>query len=570
MTPRTLSIDPAPGRARPRRPPLAALLVPALLLAWVAPALAALPVIAPGTRHAFAENEDGLVIFDTPPEIRRNDFFLIGFCGTNGGGNSVPGEQRLRALAEAANNAGRSTCIVYGFNDFEIPAGANPEAVLMAHISASIKAKGFLALFSVGQARMEVTLRVRDITGEADPLTEENPSYLATQQAFEKEISGLFNPSLGIDVGALIPVPDGKVGVSVGGEVTTALQVFNEDTDVALDVLLQRGHRYRIELEMTASVKMGLMVGFGLVNFFRPEAPPDLFDRERWQESLNSLFSMPVPDESTAIGLPKKAPIDFVAHRALDLFNLGKEYSFPDVMGIGAKKSINSILDDIGMPRLQFTKLLDAFAKPERPVEEFLEGNGVEMTALSVTVQPDLAEAIEELRRVSCDLERLVHTPQGQRASDIAVCGDEPTFPFDFPEIAPPGRAASDAPEPGRSQGLGRGQARGRAAAYSPPGVGALLPPGDLSEALYIERQLLEGKPSPLLYLPAEKGGRLEQVRGLVWSTIDSQFDLGLAVDRAETANELAAEADRRLQARDFLGAFNLYGQAYRQLIPAL
>ena len=51
------------------------------------------------------------------------------------------------------------------------------------------------------------------------------------------------------------------------------------------------------------------------------------------------------------------------------------------------------------------------------------------------------AESKEEARpcqgkrtRAGFDLNRLVHTPEGQRKSDIVECQGQPAFPFDFPE----------------------------------------------------------------------------------------------------------------------------------------
>lgn len=38
------------------------------------------------------------------------------------------------------------------------------------------------------------------------------------------------------------------------------------------------------------------------------------------------------------------------------------------------------------------------------------------------------------MKNLSCDLERLVHTPEGQRRSDIAECKGQPAFPFNWPE----------------------------------------------------------------------------------------------------------------------------------------
>lgn len=45
-----------------------------------------------------------------------------------------------------------------------------------------------------------------------------------------------------------------------------------------------------------------------------------------------------------------------------------------------------------------------------------------------------LARAVEGLRHVGCDTIRLENTPEGQRASSIPVCADQPGFPYDWPE----------------------------------------------------------------------------------------------------------------------------------------
>jgi hypothetical protein len=37
------------------------------------------------------------------------------------------------------------------------------------------------------------------------------------------------------------------------------------------------------------------------------------------------------------------------------------------------------------------------------------------------------------MKALSCDIERLLHTPDGQRRSDIAECIGQPYFPYDFP-----------------------------------------------------------------------------------------------------------------------------------------
>lgn len=45
-----------------------------------------------------------------------------------------------------------------------------------------------------------------------------------------------------------------------------------------------------------------------------------------------------------------------------------------------------------------------------------------------------LISAVEELRLVNCEIIRLLHTPQGQRESDLGVCFDQPGYPYNWPQ----------------------------------------------------------------------------------------------------------------------------------------
>ena len=44
------------------------------------------------------------------------------------------------------------------------------------------------------------------------------------------------------------------------------------------------------------------------------------------------------------------------------------------------------------------------------------------------------AEAIEELRVILCDVEKILHTPQGQRSSECENCKDQPGYPYSWPK----------------------------------------------------------------------------------------------------------------------------------------
>ena len=44
-----------------------------------------------------------------------------------------------------------------------------------------------------------------------------------------------------------------------------------------------------------------------------------------------------------------------------------------------------------------------------------------------------LVDMVEDLRLANCDIIRLLHTPQGQRESDLSVCDDQAEFPYHWP-----------------------------------------------------------------------------------------------------------------------------------------
>lgn len=49
-------------------------------------------------------------------------------------------------------------------------------------------------------------------------------------------------------------------------------------------------------------------------------------------------------------------------------------------------------------------------------------------------IHADIDAALSEIRRLSCDLLRIMHTPEGLRQSDIQSCVGQPGFPYNFPE----------------------------------------------------------------------------------------------------------------------------------------
>lgn len=49
-------------------------------------------------------------------------------------------------------------------------------------------------------------------------------------------------------------------------------------------------------------------------------------------------------------------------------------------------------------------------------------------------IHADIDAALSEIRKLSCDLLRIMHTPEGLRQSDNPSCVGQPGFPYNFPE----------------------------------------------------------------------------------------------------------------------------------------
>jgi hypothetical protein len=72
----------------------------------------------------------------------------------------------------------------------------------------------------------------------------------------------------------------------------------------------------------------------------------------------------------------------------------------------------------------------------------------------------------------------------------------------------------------------------------------------------------------PSLYLPAEKGGSLEQVQELVWHGIQVADEIGLA-NESLLAQDVAKRADELLADKQYVAAYRSYCRAFRKLTPA-
>ena len=168
----------------------------------------------------------------------------------------------------------------------------------------------------------------------------------------------------------------------------------------------------------------------------------------------------------------------------------------------------------------------------------------------------NFAATINELRALGCDVIRLLNTPDGQRSSSIASCTGKPGWPYSWNKTpsAPLSATSAKVSDPADGFSNQRGQ----------DGI-PILP---LMGTVTMERHLLEGRLIPTYYLPSTKGGLIEQVKLLVWNTIDSQLELNIAKAETEQAKAAAQQADELLASKKYLEAYRQYCVAYQKLVP--
>src|SRR5262249_62053731 len=133
-----------------------------------------------------------------------------------------------------------------------------------------------------------------------------------------------------------------------------------------------------------------------------------------------------------------------------------------------------------------------------------------------------------ELRGLGCEVIRLLNTPDGQRSSNIASCSGKPGWPYSWNKAtsAPVAAASVITSDATGSFSNQRGQ----------DGV-PILP---LVGTVTMERNLLESRLIPTYYLPANRGGMIEQVKTLVWNTIDGQREWNIPKKKKRLAKETA------------------------------
>lgn len=351
--------------------------------------------------------------------------------------DSLGGEERLRVRAKAHDCLNRAKVTVERHNDF-LMAGNSGDGVVTAQVSASVHMKGFILLMGPGEVAVNSWLNVIDVT-EGAP---EEGSIVASELIYEKNVQASLIPNLGIGVG----FPSGVTAtIGFAGEGTKMR--LDRSFDVGFVVLLQRGHRYRLELTLTGLARRGILPGVSWVGFWAREIqPPDLLEPDYWKTAMQRLAAVvdatidqKVEKNCVLGGLLGDTDVSFAGElvaRGNGIFNrlTGKLNSLEQINFSTTKLTgrpggilqgnhpIADLLHSCGLPNeITGRIILDWIdGQLDRAAAEFLQGAGAEMHNLQVSVAGGTSDDIEShLTECSRQVELFLPAEFGGRLEEV-------------------------------------------------------------------------------------------------------------------------------------------------------
>mgnify|MGYP007011822556 CR=1 FL=1 len=352
------------------------------------------PMLAPGQSLEFSA-PDGAAVHCNDGVAAGN----VAYCDANSNND------RLQFIQSADVGFTRSTSLLLQWNDFDVHAGNNPGAAVVTQISGSLTMQGILLVLGLGQAEVDINLVVRDITDAEDspgtaPIVMSHP-IRAEELAGEITVSS--GVSMEIQGGA--PFAGGGFNYDFGLENTSKRRLVRASEDFVFVAMLQRGHTYRLELEVESMAKRGAGPGLSLASFF-PAPVPNLVDPDMWAGLLQDRLGPGLPDVSipraaltgagtislpvvetwagTYLGQTVSMPLN------LDLRPLGQHFSsvqgFQSYMGL--PNNVDALLDAV----------IDSVFDELALLEEEFTAPGIEMTHLSVAMQDDLVLLLRQAK----------------------------------------------------------------------------------------------------------------------------------------------------------------------------
>ena len=351
------------------------------ILAWRAPALAS---------HMDTVEPGDTIVLENPHvgggcKQVAIDFLALCAPGTIGDIDPARPLRSRVAVTPPASSFRRAAAVFYQYNDIEVDAGNRPETLLTAQVSGAVDIRGFLVLIGLGQVEAKVVAKVIDVTDDPD-----NGVVVKTHTIAKYEEQASFQALSGANIGIEGGAP--YLGVDTGGLFNFSLemkkQVVRDSFGFGFDVLVRRGHIYRVQLELESSAKCGSVCAMAAARFFsigEEVLPPRLVDPELWSAAIG-LDAIPLPNFTIGSG-------------GFKIFQNAVERNCSDTNGDDSCSALE-LLGTFGFPTSVggvVGRIVDKLGfGPGGANDEVLGFPGVDVTRLSFTVQEDEIEAIED------------------------------------------------------------------------------------------------------------------------------------------------------------------------------
>ena len=279
----------------------------------------------------------------------------------------------------------RAAAAFFQFNDIEVDPGNRPDTLLMAQVSGAIDVRGFLVLVGMGQVEAKIVAKVLDVTDDPD-----NGMVIKTHTIAKYEEQASFSALSGANISVEGGAP--YIGVSPGSLFNFSLemkkQLVRDTLGFGFDVLVRRGHVYRVQLELESTAKCGSVCALAVARFSSVSEqvlPPRLVDPELWSAALG-LDAIRLPNFKIGDGgfklfkdAVEKTCNDSNGDGDCATLELLGTFGFPTTLGGVADR----IVGEMGFG-------------PGGASDEALGFPGVDVTRLSFTVEEDKIEAIED------------------------------------------------------------------------------------------------------------------------------------------------------------------------------
>lgn len=354
-----------------------------------------------------------------------DDCFLFPFGNLSAICTADSSGHRIGVRASAINSFNRGQAMTFQYYEFEVDDSDGAfNTILTAQVSGTGAFNGFLAQVSGGIAEASAIVRVIDM-GETAILGVAEPKLIREETLSSHRLEGSAEIGVGFSVG-----PQGGAAF-IGGHVSVGLdvavnaqkEVVRDSLDFGLQVLVQRGHTYRVYFEATATAKRGAMNGLSIAQFQFGNEITDVLGIDNWLIGLTDTVSVGLPSlKAETMRIYQGFPFNWFAQKRMRVAEMvdSEGNSTPLTssavwfQNVAASSGLPTSFNDIVAQR--FNK-----AAPDS-VEEVIQFPGLTVDTLEVMLEPDHVEiAADQTNRIN-EAIRLLLTPQGQRQSNFIDC----------------------------------------------------------------------------------------------------------------------------------------------------